>query len=110
MAIHMYDIPTYRYIINIPVDSLVTCINGKFPGRFDPKVILPMSDTALVDNTANTNEGILKGSRVPLSTDLLPEFKSTPKSSKRRLSGEKQFYESYDLSHRRRESPRGLAG
>ena len=56
-----------------------------------------MSDTALVDSTANTNEGILKGSRVPLSIDLLPEFKSTPKRSKRRLSGERHFYESYDF-------------
>ena len=70
---------------------------GNFQTESIPSLILPISDSALVDITPKTNEGILKESWVPMHTDLLPEIKSTPKRSKRRLSGEKQFSESYDF-------------
>ena len=86
-----------RGTLKVILDKL-SKITGTFQAESFPSLILPMSDTALVDITPNTNEGILKESWVPMQTnDLLPEFKSTPKRSKRRLSGERHFYESYDF-------------
>jgi hypothetical protein len=85
-----------RGTVKVILDKLSKTM-GNFQTESIPSPILPISDSAFLDITPKTNEGILKDLWVPMHTDLLPEIKSTPKRSKRRLSGEKQFSESYDF-------------
>ena len=69
---------------------------GDVHAELGPSLIRPIPDTVLLDVTPNTNESSLKESWMPIQTSLLPEILPTPKTSKRRLSGETPFSEPYD--------------